>query len=146
MFEFLNSHGLTVKFHVEDSAVPVDQVAFLTDLNHGADNLVLDKEGVEAEVRELVGEVVVWNLDLTKMGHLFRGRGLGKKQVGGYHVFPVFISHLHCFFHDDLVHGALEVLSDFPHQAVVVRGPVFEVAAGNGHRLDAVLLLGIKVR
>jgi hypothetical protein len=133
LFKFLDSHCLTVKLHVEDSAIPVDQVAFLTDLDHGADNFVLDEEGVEAEVRKLVGEVVVWDLDLTEMGHLFWGRRFGKEQVGGYHVFPVFIRHLHCFFHYDLVHGALEVLSDFPHQAVVVRGPVFEVATGNGH-------------
>jgi hypothetical protein len=50
LFEFLNSHSFAVELHVENSAVTVDQVAFLSDLHHGADDLVLDEQGVEAEV------------------------------------------------------------------------------------------------
>jgi hypothetical protein len=50
LFEFLHSHGFPVELHVENSAVTVDQVAFLSDLHHGANDLVLDEQGVEAEV------------------------------------------------------------------------------------------------
>jgi hypothetical protein len=50
LFEFLHSHGFPVELHVENSAVTVDQVAFLSDLHHGANDLVLDEQGMEAEV------------------------------------------------------------------------------------------------
>ena len=58
--EVSNAHSMSDVGVVDVSEVSI--VAFLPDNLHGADHLILIHEGVEAELRELLGEVVGRNV------------------------------------------------------------------------------------
>ena len=70
LIELFNSHGLTVQFHVKNAELFVDDVAFFTDLYHSTNYFVFDEKRVEAEVAKHVREIMVWDFDLTEVGHL----------------------------------------------------------------------------
>ena len=100
LLELLNATDLSRHVRLEDAVLGHHRVALLTDQDHGPDDLVLDEQGVEAEVGELLGEVV-WGRhgDTTEVGNFFwRGLG-GQGQVGGDHLVGI---------------GPLEPVADVP--------------------------------
>ena len=103
LFEVFEAHGLelgVVDFLGEHF------VALGLDVDHGVDHFFLHVERVEAEVRELLGEVVRRDRDHGEVRH-GRGRLLrGQLQVARDEVAALL---LHVHVEDDLVHRAREV-------------------------------------
>ena len=73
LLELLYLHT-TAQFGVKDAVLMKNLVALSTNLNHSGDDLRLDKERVEAEGTELLGEVVRRDRNKAKVGHLLRLR------------------------------------------------------------------------
>jgi hypothetical protein len=63
LFEFFNPHSFAGQFDIKYAAISVDVVTFFSDLYHGFNNLIFDKQRMEAKVAELFREIVVRNLD-----------------------------------------------------------------------------------
>jgi hypothetical protein len=81
-------------------------VTLLADLLLSSDDLILDLEGLAAEFRELLGEVVWWDRDHTKeRSHLFGYLGREVQLTGD----QVGTLGIQVFVEDDLVHCLCEV-------------------------------------
>ena len=112
LLEFLESVEL-FKLHVEDVIVLQDVVTLFAYLDHGSNDLILDKERMETESRELFREVMLRNWYLSKVWY-FLGFWLWREsQIGRDHLLTFFFRLSHGFFHNDLVHRAVEVKFDF---------------------------------
>lgn len=112
MLEFLESVEL-FKLHVEDVIVLEDVVTLLAYLDHGSNDLILDKERMETERRELFREVMLRNWYLSKVWHFLGFWFRRKSQIGWDHLLTFFLRLPHGFLHNDLVHRAMEVKFDF---------------------------------
>ncbi len=125
---------LLVVDSLEDGVVLKELVALVADLNHGADDLLFDVEGAEAEIAEVLGEVVLRYRDHALVGHLLR-RLLGRqREVGRNHFLEFFFALLEVFLHNNEVHGAREVHIDVVQNLGSVHLRLgLEIAASSGH-------------
>lgn len=113
----------------EDLVVLQQLVALGPDLDHRADRFLLDVQGLEAEVRETLGEIVLRNGHHTEDGCDLLWWRLRQVELRRNHAFELFLWRLKRLIHDDLVHGAGEILVDFVHDACGVDvGPRLEIS------------------
>ena len=136
LLELLNLHALS-QLRVEDAVVLENFVALVADFNHGSDDLWLDEQRVEAECRELLGEVVRGDGHQAQVWHFLWLRLRWQLQVRRYQLRRVVLEHaatvvvvLHeelsllfivdRLFHDDLVHSSAEFTNNLRQDASLV--------------------------
>ena len=86
LFELLNPESLPLNRHIEYAVVLQKLIALGANVDHSLYHFFLDEQRVEAEVRELLGEVVLGYRDHAEVGD-FSGWGLrGEAEVRLNHV------------------------------------------------------------
>lgn len=142
--EFFDSHG-SFEVNLENTIVSVDVVTFLTDLNHRPDDLVFDKQGLKAEVRELLWEVVLGDGHLAEERYFFDWGLWRKGQVGGDHVLARLFVLLTGLLHNDLVHGAAKIELYFNQDFSVINWFVLQESTLGSHLENAAHLLSVEL-
>ena len=113
LLELIDSSGLWVR-DVEDLVLLEKSVAFSSDFNHGLDGFLFDVKRLEAEIGELLWEVMLWDWHHTEVWGLSWRLLLRELKISGDHV-SFGLSGFKCSLHDDFVHGSGEVLVDLVH-------------------------------
>mmetsp|Transcript_20747 Transcript_20747/g.31992 ORF Transcript_20747/g.31992 Transcript_20747/m.31992 type:complete len:987 (-) Transcript_20747:91-3051(-) len=142
LLELIDSHGLGDVRIVDILQEHI--VTLLSDLLHSTDGLVLVQNGVEAEVGELLSEVVRRNDDHAVVGRFFLLLFLREDERAGDEVGAVLLQVL---VEDDLVHGLGKVEVDLIEQRRRVRRRLASQLLGVlGHGENTVHLLVVDFR
>jgi hypothetical protein len=133
-------------------------IAFSSDVNHGSDDLFFDKERVEAEVRELLGEVMLRDGNHAKLGYCPAWCFRRECQVCLNHIFKLILRFLHGLVNDNPVHSAAEVKIDLLQDTggidsvtsvlvfLATSHSFFQEASSQSHLNDSMLLLRVQLR
>jgi hypothetical protein len=112
LFKFFNSYCF-IKSTVKNTVVWHYNITFFTNLNHGANHFILNKQRVKAKVTELFWKFVLWNRHLTKIWDSLGWLCRGESNICRYNILTLIFRFFHCLFHNNLVHCAPKINLNF---------------------------------